>query len=151
MFGTERSVFATERSRNLKVQNPKLQTRTERLEFGSRKFAKWESRVSKCSLARENALKNARSSKIRENPAPPSPRDPQMRRGAKMSCRSKTGSVLCFFMEKKHEKHRECGTVSFECLTLAARATACKPKLEIGTTAWERAKQAIHQFWMANF
>ena len=73
MFGTERSVFATERSRNLKVQNPKLQTRNKKLEFGSRKFAKWESRVSKCSLARENALKMQDFAEVGENLAPPSP------------------------------------------------------------------------------
>ena len=73
MFGTERSVFATERSRNLKVQNSKPEIRNKKFEFGGRKFAKWESRVSKCSLARENALKMQEFAEICENLAPPSP------------------------------------------------------------------------------
>ena len=71
MFGTERSVFATERSRNLKVQNSKPEIRNKKFEFGGRKFAKWESQVSKCSLAKENALKMQVLGIFRENLAPP--------------------------------------------------------------------------------
>ena len=74
MFVTERSMFVAERSRNLKVQNSKPEIRNKKFEFGGRKFAKWESRVSKCSLARENALKMQVLRNFRENlAAPPAP------------------------------------------------------------------------------
>ena len=45
-------------------------------------------------------LKCKSSQKFARILPPPSPRDPQMRRGTRMNCRSKSGKVLCFFEDK---------------------------------------------------
>ena len=98
MSVTERSMFVAERSRNLKVQNSKPEIRNKNLEFRSRKFANWESQVSKCSLTRENALKMQALSDFLKSPAPP--KLPIRTYVGMWSARQSAG-VLCFFQAKK--------------------------------------------------